>query len=106
MFIMLYKDFLCSIMEQICFYVPKKHSIFTEMEQESRTTMFTTTYKAFSSSKVEHRKETRNHNCNVYNALQDFFVFHHETDLLFMFRCNTILKNRISSARFAAAGRS
>ncbi len=69
MFTTLYNAFSCSIMEQICFYVPKKHSIFTEMKHETTTTMFTMLYRAFSCSKVEHLNETRNHNHNVYNAL-------------------------------------
>ncbi len=66
MFTMLYKAFSCSIMKQICFYVPKNHSIF-------------------------HRNGTRNHNHNVYNALQGFFVFQSGTDLLF-FRKKTPLE--------------
>ncbi len=88
MFTMLYKDFSCSIMEQICFCVPKNHTIFTEMEHETGTIMFTMLYKAFSCSKVEHRNGTRNYNHNVYNALQGFFMFHSETDLPF-FEGNT-----------------
>ncbi len=40
-------------MEQICFYVSKNHTIFTEMEHKTRTTMFTMLYKDFSCSKVE-----------------------------------------------------
>ncbi len=83
MFTILYKAFSCSKVKQICFYVPPNHTIFTEMEHETRTIMFTILYKAFSCSKVEHRNETRNHNRNVYNALQGFFVFHLETDMLF-----------------------
>ncbi len=83
MFATLYKDFSFFIMEQICFYVPKKHSIFTEMEHETTNTMFTTFYKALSCSKVEHRNETQNHNHNVCNALQGFFLFHYGTYLLF-----------------------
>ncbi len=58
MFTILYKAFSCSILEQICFYVPKKtHYI--------------------------HRNETRNRNHNVYNDLQGFFVFQSGTDLFF-----------------------
>ncbi len=53
MFTTFYKNFSCSIMEQICFYVPKNHTIFTEMEHETTTTMFTILYKAFLCSKVE-----------------------------------------------------
>ncbi len=86
---MLYKTFSCSIMEQICFYVSKNHTIFTEMKHETTNTMFTMLYKAFSCSKVKHRNETRNQNRNVYNTLQGFFVFHHGTDLLF-FRKKTL----------------
>ncbi len=85
MFTILYKAFSCSKVEQICFFVPKKHSIFTEMEHETRTAMFTTLYKAFSCSKVEQRNEIRIHNHNVYNALQNFFVFQHGTA---MFLCS------------------
>ncbi len=58
------------------------------MEHETTTTMFTMLYKAFSCSKVKQRNGTRNHNHNVYNALQYVFVFPSETDLLF-FRSKT-----------------
>ncbi len=102
MFSMLYRVFSCSKVKQIRFMFHLEHYISPKMKHETGTIMFTTLYKAFSCSKVKqicfyvslrpynHRNGTRNQNRNVYNALQGFFVFQSETDLLF-FRKKTLL---------------